>query len=284
MNQEQRKHSLGSACHAPARGKANAMKIAYFDCFAGASGDMILGALVDVGLAVEVLRSELLKLDLTGYELKAETVVKKGIGAIQVSILVESGPHSHHHRHLHDIEKIIGSSELDPSVKENSIHIFRRLAAAEAKVHRTAIESVHFHEVGAVDAIVDVVGSAAGLQRLGIEKVLCSPIHLGSGTVECAHGTFPVPAPATAELVKNIPVYSTGVKTELLTPTGAAILTTVAEGFGPMPAMTVERIGYGAGTSDPPIPNLLRVFIGETSDGADPGGHRHVGTALENTF
>jgi pyridinium-3,5-bisthiocarboxylic acid mononucleotide nickel chelatase len=284
MNQEQPKHSLGSVCHAHARGKPNAMKIAYFDCFAGASGDMILGALVDVGLAVEVLRSELLKLDLTGYELQAETVVKKGIGAIQVSILVDSGPQSHHHRHLHDIEKIIGSSELDPSVKENSIHIFRRLAAAEAKVHRTAIESVHFHEVGAVDAIVDVVGSAVGLHRLGIEKVLCSPIHLGSGTVDCAHGTLPVPAPATAELVKNIPVYSTGVKTELLTPTGAAILTTVAEGFGPMPAMTVERIGYGAGTSDPPIPNLLRVFIGETSDGADTGGHRHVGTALENTF
>jgi hypothetical protein len=253
------------------------MKIAYFDCFAGASGDMILGALVDVGLPLEGLRSELQKLNLTGYDLLAEPVVKKGIGATQVSILVDSGHHPHHHRHLHDIEKIIDSSELDQSVKENSIHIFRRLAAAEAKVHRTAIESVHFHEVGAVDAILDVVGSAIGLHHLGIEKVYCSPIHVGSGTVECAHGTFPVPAPATAELVKNIPVYSTGVKAELLTPTGAAILTTVAKGFGPLPELTVERLGYGAGTADPPIPNLLRVFIGETFDGADADGHRHTG-------
>lgn len=245
------------------------MKIAYFDCFAGASGDMILGALVDAGLSVEVLRSELQKLNLTGYDLQAEPVVKKGIAATQVSILVDSGHTPHHHRHLHDIEQIIDSSELDQRVKQNSIHIFRRMAAAEAKVHRTAIESVHFHEVGAVDAILDVVGSAVGLHQLGIEKVYCSPVHVGSGTVECAHGTFPVPAPATAELVKNIPVYSTGVKAELLTPTGAAILTTVAREFGPLPELTVERLGYGAGTADPPIPNLLRVFIGATLDGAD---------------
>jgi uncharacterized protein (TIGR00299 family) protein len=243
------------------------VKIAYFDCFAGASGDMILGALVDVGLSIEVLRSELQKLGLNGYDLQAEPVTKKGIAATQISILVDPGLHAHHHRHLHDIVQIIESSELDPGVKQVSILIFRRMAAAEAKVHRTAIESVHFHEVGAVDAIVDVVGAAAGLHQLGIEKVYCSPIHVGSGTVDCAHGTFPVPAPATAELVKNIPVYSTGVNAELLTPTGAAILTTVASEFRPLPELTVERLGYGAGTTDPPIPNLLRVFIGEASNG-----------------
>jgi len=244
------------------------VKIAYFDCFAGASGDMILGALVDVGLSIEVLRSELQKLGMNGYDLQAEPVTKKGIAATQISIIVDSGLHAHHHRRLHDIEQIIDSSELDPGVKQVSILIFRRMAAAEAKVHRTAIESVHFHEVGAVDAILDVVGSAVGLHQLGIEKVYCSPIHVGSGTVDCAHGTFPVPAPATAELVKNFPVYSTGVKAELLTPTGAAILTTVASDFRPLPELTVERLGYGAGTADPPIPNLLRVFIGEASNGA----------------
>jgi uncharacterized protein (TIGR00299 family) protein len=244
------------------------VKIAYFDCFAGASGDMILGALLDVGLPIEVLRLELQKLGLTGYELKAEPVSKRGIAATQFSILVDSEIHAHQHRHLHDIERIIDSSELHPEVKAVSTLIFRRLAAAEAKVHRQAIECVHFHEVGAVDAILDVVGATVGLHQLGIEKVYCSPIHVGSGVVECAHGTFPVPAPATAELAKNIPVYSTGVKTELLTPTGAAILTTIAGEFRPLPELTVERLGYGAGTADPTIPNLLRIFIGETSNDA----------------
>jgi hypothetical protein len=252
------------------------MKIAYFDCFAGASGDMILGALVDGGLSIEILQSELRKLDLTGYELLAEPVSKKGIAATQVSILVDSELHAHHHRHLHDIENIIDSSELHPDVKEVSTLAFRRLAAAEAKVHRQAIECVHFHEVGAVDAILDVVGAMVGLHQLGIEKVYCSPIHVGSGAVECAHGTFPVPAPATAELVKNIPVYSTGVQAELLTPTGAAILTTIVREFRQLPEMTIERLGYGAGTSDPPIPNLLRLFIGEASNGAAvPSPHRN---------
>ena len=242
------------------------MKIVYFDCFAGASGDMILGSLIDAGLSVEKLRSELAKLRLSHYELEVTNVTKRGLGGSQALVRIDDHHHHHHHRRLHDIEKIIENSELDQAVKQRSLKIFTRLAEAEAKVHRTTIDQIHFHEVGAMDAIIDVVGSVAGLAALGVEKICCSPLHVGSGTVECAHGTLPVPAPATAELIKGKPIYSTGVKGELLTPTGAAILTTLASEFGPMPPMTVEKIGYGAGTSDPAIPNLLRLIIGESSD------------------
>lgn len=241
------------------------MKIAYFDCFAGASGDMILGALMDAGLSPETLKTELAKLDLTHYDLQLKKVVKRGLGGSQAVVIVDE-EHHHHHRHLSQIEEIITASTLDELVKQKSVQIFRRLAEAEAKVHRTTIENIHFHEVGAMDAIIDVVGAVAGLTAMGIQKIYCSPLHLGTGTVECAHGTLPVPAPATAELVKGFPVYSTGVAGELLTPTGAAILTTLASDFGPMPAMSVECLGYGAGTADPPIPNLLRVSIGETAE------------------
>lgn len=241
------------------------MKIAYFDCFAGASGDMILGALMDAGLSPETLKTELAKLDLTHYDLQLKKVVKRGLGGSQAVVIVDE-EHHHHHRHLSHIEEIITTSTLDELVKQKSVQIFRRLAEAEAKVHRTTIENIHFHEVGAMDAIIDVVGAVAGLTAMGIQKIYCSPLHLGTGTVECAHGTLPVPAPATAELVKGFPVYSTGVAGELLTPTGAAILTTLASDFGPMPAMSVECLGYGAGTADPPIPNLLRVSIGETAE------------------
>lgn len=242
------------------------MKIAYFDCFAGASGDMILGALLDAGLTIERLREEIAKLHLSHYELHVEKVVKKGIGGSQAHIVIDQDHHHHHHRHLSHIRDIIDKSDLDGSVKEKSAAIFGRLAEAEARVHRSSVESVHFHEVGAMDAIIDVVGGVIGLHALGIEKIFCSPLHVGCGTVECAHGTLPVPAPATAELIKGKPVYSTGVEGELLTPTGAAILTTLSSGFGPMPAMTVQQIGYGAGTSEPAIPNLLRVTIGDARD------------------
>jgi uncharacterized protein (TIGR00299 family) protein len=241
------------------------MKIAYFDCFSGASGDMILGALMDAGLSPETLKTELAKLDLTHYDLQLKKVVKRGLGGSQAVVIVDE-EHHHHHRRLSHIEEIITTSRLDEWVKQKSVRIFRRLAEAEAKVHRTTIENIHFHEVGAMDAIIDVVGAVAGLTAMGIQKIYCSPLHLGTGTVECAHGTLPVPAPATAELVKGLPVYSTGVAGELLTPTGAAILTTLASDFGPMPAMSVECLGYGAGTADPPIPNLLRVSIGETAE------------------
>ncbi len=248
------------------------MKIAYFDCFAGASGDMILGALLDAGLELESLKNEVAKLGLDRYDLGVEPVVKRGIGGTKAIVFVDEDHHGHHHRHLRHIEEIINGSALDDRVKDKSLAIFRRLAEAEANVHRTSVESVHFHEVGAMDAILDVVGSVIGFHLLGIERIYCSPLHVGCGTIECAHGILPVPAPATAALTVGFPVYSTGVKGELLTPTGAAILTTLAQGFGPMPRMTTEQIGYGAGTADPEeIPNLLRVTIGENAsrDGLD---------------
>ncbi len=285
------------------------MKIAYFACFAGASGDMILGSLMDAGLPLETLKSELAKLGLDNFDLQVKKVLKKGIGGSQAVVIIDgisegqgifhdhphddSGhghhyehehqfchgrPHVHHHNHVHDhsshphrrlsdIRKIIENSGLNTEVRQKSMEIFERLAHAEARVHLTDIEEVHFHEVGAMDTIIDVVGAVAGLTALGIEKVFCSPLHTGCGTVTCHHGVLPVPAPATAELLKGKPVYSTGVKGELLTPTGAAILTTLSSDFGPMPAMTVHEIGYGAGTSDPEIPNLLRVSIGEMQEG-----------------
>lgn len=241
------------------------MKIAYFNCFAGAGGDMILGALMDAGLPLETLRAEIAKLHLGHYELGVEQVQKKGIGGSQTIVKIDGAHHHQHHRHLSQIVDIINNSELAEAIKTRSVRIFSRLAEAEAKVHRIGVEQVHFHEVGAMDAIIDVVGSVAGLHALGIERVICSPLHVGSGTVTCAHGTLPVPTPATAELTRAAPVYSTGVDGELLTPTGAAILTSLASDFGPMPAMVVAQIGYGAGASDPAIPNLLRVSIGESA-------------------
>jgi uncharacterized protein (TIGR00299 family) protein len=241
------------------------MKIAYFDCFAGASGDMILGALLDAGLELATLKNEISKLRLSHYDLQVKKVVKRGLGGSQALVIVDEKFHHHHHRHLKHIEEIIAGSDLNEPIKSKSVEIFTRLAEAEAKIHQTTIEQIHFHEVGAMDAIIDVVGAVAGLVALGIQKVFCSPLHVGTGTINCAHGTLPVPAPATAELIKGKPVYSTGVSGELLTPTGAAILTTLASAFGPMPAMTVETIGYGAGTSEPAIPNLLRLAIGEAA-------------------
>jgi uncharacterized protein (TIGR00299 family) protein len=196
--------------------------------------------------------------------LQVEKAVKKGISGSQALVMIEHDHHHHHHRHLSHITEIINKSDLAPDIKHDSLRIFNRIAEAEAKVHNTTVEHIHFHEVGAMDSIIDVVGAVIGIRALGIEKIYCSPLHVGSGTVTCAHGNLPVPAPATAELVKGKPIYATEVQGELLTPTGAAILTTLAESFGPMPPMTVEAIGLGAGTSDPAIANLLRVFIGGT--------------------
>jgi len=245
------------------------MKIAYFDCFAGASGDMILGALVDAGLDPDLLNCELAKLHLSCFALNFKPVRKKSMGGTQAVIDID--PYLlHPHRGLDVICNLIEASELSAEIRQKSIAIFTRLAQAEAKVHRTTVDAVHFHEVGAVDAIIDVVGAVSGLSLLGIESVYCSALHLGSGTVTCAHGILPVPAPATLELVKGIPVYATEIRGELLTPTGAAILTTLSDAFAPMPAMTVEKFGYGAGMADPDIPNLLRVVIGRM-DGAAPG-------------
>ncbi len=238
------------------------MKIAYFDCFSGASGDMILGALLDAGLDLAHLQQELAKLGLSHYDVGKSAVVKNGISGSQALVHVEEDHHQHHHRHLADISAIIEESTLAAAVKKDSIRIFTRLAEAEAKVHNTTKDNIHFHEVGAMDAIIDVVGGVIGLHALGIDGIICSPLHVGSGTVECAHGTLPVPTPATAELIRGRPAYASGVQGELLTPTGAAILTTLADDFGPLPPMTVECIGHGAGTADRSIANLLRVFIG----------------------
>src|SRR5690554_5070908 len=244
------------------------MKIAYFHCFAGISGDMTLGALVDAGLDWEVLKEDLAKLPVTGYRLEKEKVVKQGISGTKVHVLTDEG---HVHRHLGDIEEIINKSTLPEVVKERSIAVFTRLAEAEAKVHNTTIEKIHFHEVGALDAIIDIVGSVAGLYRLGIEEVYASPIQTGTGFTECAHGVMPIPAPATMELLQGVPIYAGEIEKELVTPTGAAILTTYCKEFGTMPSMKVESTGYGAGERNLAIPNLLRLTIGERYSEVDSG-------------
>ncbi|NLC38508.1 MAG: nickel pincer cofactor biosynthesis protein LarC, partial [Clostridia bacterium] len=236
------------------------MRIAYFHCFAGISGDMILGALVDAGLSFQQLQEDLAGLSLTGFRLEKEKVTRKGIGGTRIRVITEEG---HVHRGLEDIKRIIQESSLPGAAKEKSIEIFTRLAQAEAKVHRSRVEEIHFHEVGALDAIVDIVGAVSGLRRLGIEEVYSSPLHIGTGFVHCAHGTIPVPAPATVELLKGVPVYSQGIDSELVTPTGAAILTSYCRHYGPMPPMRLLSCGYGAGTRDLSIPNLLRLQLGE---------------------
>lgn len=238
------------------------MKIGYFDCFSGAAGDMIVGACLDAGASENHLRQELGKLGLAGVELKIEKVKKKGIAAISFVPVVtqEAQPH----RHLSTILDIIQNAGLSERVQQQACRTFERLGEAEAKVHGCGIEKVHFHEVGAADAIMDIVGAAVALESLGVEKVYCSPLVVGSGTVKCEHGVMPVPAPATAELIKGIEIVPSEVRFELLTPTGAAILTTLAEGFGLMPAMRISATGFGSGQRDyAELPNVLRLLVGQ---------------------
>jgi uncharacterized protein (TIGR00299 family) protein len=238
------------------------MRTLYFDCFAGASGDMILGALVAAGADGNELRSQLSLLNVDGFALDFETVNKSGLSANYARVHTA---HEHKHRHLSHIRKIIEDAKLSESVKSRAISIFTKLAEAEAKVHNEPVEHVHFHEVGALDAIVDVVGAAICFDLLKIERFISSPIHVGSGTIEMAHGRFPVPPPAVTELLNGVPFYSTDLKGELLTPTGAAIITTVCNEFGPIPQMRISKTGYGAGTRDyENFPNVLRVMIGES--------------------
>jgi uncharacterized protein (TIGR00299 family) protein len=238
------------------------MKTLYFDCFAGASGDMILGALVAAGADPAELRRQLSLLNVDGFGLDFETVSKSGLSANYARVHTA---HEHKHRHLSHIRKIIEDSKLSDRVKQRAVAIFTRLAEAEAKVHNEPIEKVHFHEVGALDAIVDVVGAAICIDLLGVERFISSPIHVGSGTIEMAHGKFPVPPPAVTELLNGVPFYSTELKGELLTPTGAAIITTLCQDFGPIPEMKISKTGYGAGTRDyENFPNVLRVMVGET--------------------
>lgn len=238
------------------------MKIAYFDCFAGISGDMILGALIDAGLDVDELRQGLQGLGLSEYDLQVSQVHKGAIGATSVTVAVR-GPVPE--RKLANIEQVIEESDLPAAVKEQSLSIFRRLIDVESEIHGADPAKVHLHEVGGTDAIVDVVGSLLGLKLLGVGKVYASRLPLGHGFVRCAHGLLPVPAPATLALLRGLPVVQYDVEGELVTPTGAAILTSLAEEYGPLPRMTVEKIGYGAGKRDFPFPNLLRVLVGSLS-------------------
>jgi uncharacterized protein (TIGR00299 family) protein len=290
-------------------------RIAYFDCASGASGDMVLGALVDLGLPLDRLRAELAKLPLTGYRLEAHKVERAGIQATKVDVVVDGQngradgaghgeanehghdhDHEHGHEHQHDHEhdheldhdhapaahphrglreilRLIETSGLDSGVKERSSELFRRLGEAEAHVHGIEVEKVTFHEVGAVDSIVDVVGAVIGLGWLDVDRFMASPLNVGSGTVKIAHGVYPVPPPATLQLVSGVPVYGKG-RGELLTPTGALLVTAHATGYGPLPSLRPEGVGYGAGTKDTPgRPNVLRLIVGDDV-GAAGEGHR----------
>jgi pyridinium-3,5-bisthiocarboxylic acid mononucleotide nickel chelatase len=278
------------------------MRIAYLDCFAGIAGDMFLGALLDAGVPFDVLQQATAALNVKA-SLKIEKVNRSGISATKVHVL-ENGqlaeqtytrqpeqqhqhktgqPHSHEHthEHVHDdrphthgrsltaIRTLIQAAPLAEPVKQTAIRTFELLGASEAKIHNVPIDDIHFHEVGAVDAIVDIVATSAGIHHLNIGAWHCSPINVGSGTVFCAHGTFPVPAPATADLLRGMPTYSAHVEKELVTPTGAALLRTLSPVFGPQPAMRVENIGYGAGTrNSKDFPNVVRLSIGESADDA----------------
>ena len=244
------------------------MRVVYFDCPSGAAGDMILGALVDAGVPLEALRAELGKLPLTGWDLVAREVRRGPFRATKVDVRVDAAGHRHD-RGLGDVVAILEGSGLAPGVREQATRIFTRLADAEARAHGTTREAVHFHDVGAVDAIVDVTGGVIALALLGAEAVHVSALPVGGGVVDGPHGRIPVPGPGTAELLRGFPVVDTGVQAELLTPTGAAILTTLAASAGRMPAMTVTAVGYGAGTRDlPGTPNVLRCFVGETTAAA----------------
>ena len=258
------------------------MKLAYFDCPSGAAGDMILGALVDAGVPFETLERELTGLGLAGYRLERSEVMKAGFRATKVHVhldgyeegaghfgrLPDPGGHEHHpagHRGLGEILGILERSRLAPEVRDMASRVFRRLAEAEARVHGTTPERVQFHDVGAIDAIVDVAGSCLGLHLLGVDAVHFGTLPVGGGFVQGPHGRIPVPAPAVAELLRGFPTLDNGIRRELVTPTGAAILTTLAAGSGAMPAMRVTAVGYGAGTLELETPNVLRLFVGEAA-------------------
>ncbi len=267
------------------------MRIAYLDCFSGISGDMTLAALVDAGADREAIERELHKLPLGPFQLQWRTVVKQGISALKLDVIDEhSHDHDHHghdhahhhdhhdhdhHHHHHDdrhphahrrykeIVAMIESAGLAPRVTQRALTIFAKIGSAEAKIHNIPVETVHFHEVGALDSIVDIVGVALALESLDVEQLYCGPIPTGNGYVHCQHGLYPVPAPATLELLTGIPLRATAIEKELTTPTGAGIAAALSSAFGPLPAMTVESIGYGAGTRDlPGQPNVLRVIVG----------------------
>ena len=242
-------------------------RVAYLDCASGISGDMTLGALVDAGVELAALDGAIRSLGLPGCRLVAQETEKLGFRATQVRVEYEP---EHVHRHLGGILAMIDQSSLSEAQKSLAGRIFTRLAEAEAKVHGTSVEKVHFHEVGAADSIADIVGAAVGWDLLGVDRIVASPIPTGTGKVKIAHGLCSIPAPATAELLRGIPLAESSVPFELTTPTGAAIVATLVDSFGPVPAMTVDRIGYGAGCRDlDEQPNLLRLLVGQSGDSQD---------------
>ena len=237
------------------------MRIAYLDCSSGVSGDMLLAALLDAGIEIADLRKVLAKLDISGYSISVKKVWK---GALLVSRLEVRITRHQHFRSYQDIKSIIQNSRISPAVKITAIKILRKLGQTEAKVHKCRLEEVHFHEIGAVDTIIDIVGTVWALSRLKIGKIYSSPVNVGSGTVRTAHGILPVPAPATAALLKNIPTYSSGIKQELATPTGAVLVSTLSHSFGHLPEMRVLAVGNSCGSREVPgHANLFRVIIGQ---------------------
>jgi len=256
------------------------MKLAYFDCFSGISGDMTLGAIVDAGCPLETLRGGLQVLEVPGWTLSAEKVWKSGMAATLVRVTTEDQTK---HRGLAAILEILDKSQLPEAVRQNASAIFRKLGEAEASVHDVPLEKIHFHEVGAVDAIVDIVGASIGFAALGIESFACSPLNVGGGTAKMAHGVLPVPAPATAKLLEGKPTYSNGVQKELVTPTGAAIVATLCDFFGPQPAMSVSAIGYGAGALDlEGQPNVVRIMVGQAAEKVVPGFDEEIAVIEAN--
>ena len=245
------------------------MRALYFDCFAGASGDMICGALVDAGADVEALKAQLASLGLSGYDITTERVKRSGIASIKFNVAVDEAAQPH--RHLKDIREIIDRSALSELTKQRALRAFEMLADAEARVHATTRERVHFHEVGAVDSIIDMVGAMVGFELLGVECFFASALRVGHGTIKAAHGVMPIPAPATAELLRDVPVYAGDLSGEFVTPTGAAIIASLSGGYGPLPEMRMTKAGYGAGTRDPQgFPNALRVVLGDLSGRVQP--------------
>jgi uncharacterized protein (TIGR00299 family) protein len=273
-------------------------RILYLDCFSGIAGDMVLGALLDAGLPFDDLKRALGSLAISGYEVTTERVLRAGVSATKFRVIETAAPgtgndapasehhapgtphpapgRGHHpHRHLKSIFQLIDRSGLSPAGRTRAKELFQRLGEAEAAIHQTSIEKVHLHEVGALDSIIDIVGAVFALEWVGADRIVCSPLNVGGGTVQSAHGLFPVPAPATLKLLGGAPVYSGPIQKELVTPTGALIATSYASSFGPIPEMVVEAVGYGAGDRDTPgTPNVLRVLVGRAAD--RPHGDRVV--------
>lgn len=270
-----------SVRHGFSGGRCNKLMLAYLDCFSGVSGNMLLGALLGAGLDESVLHEVIVSLNLDGCRLKVERPVISGLQSCLVR--VESRDEKTH-RHLSDIESLLTKASLEPEVRGQSLKIFHRLAQAEAKVHGCSIDAVHFHEVGAVDTLVDVVGTVAGLRALGIDAIVCSPLPMPRGWVSCEHGNLPLPAPAVCALLEGVEVYGETVRQELVTPTGSAIVAELASHFGALPTMHLRSTGYGAGTSkrEDGRPNLLRIMIGDAAQGSESSLVEVIETHLDD--